>query len=128
MDVKQPGKNGFEVVAAVQHRPAVIVTSMAAHDAAKAFEFQAIGYLIKALTSERISLALQRFDRWNGMSGKICRAHNVRGCYPAHILVEKGRRLTSIAVSEITHLKADKDYTWAHMLNGTFYLSTTGIG
>ena len=46
MDVKQPGKNGFEVVAAVQHRPAVIVTSMAAHDGAKAFEFQAIGYLL----------------------------------------------------------------------------------
>lgn len=128
MDVKLSGKSGFEVMESVQQQPAVIFTSISAQDAAKAFEYQAIDYLIKPLTSERTRLALQRFDQWNRNVGKTAGASDSPVSYPARILVEKGHRLTSIPINKITHLKADKDYTWIHMLNGESYLSTTGIG
>lgn len=128
MDVKLPGKSGFEVIESVQYQPSVIFTSTSAQDAAKAFEYQVIDYLIKPLTADRVKLALQRFDHWNGTVRKKNSLGDSPTSYPARILVEKGQRLTSIPINKITHLKADKDYTWIHMLNGESYLSTTGIG
>lgn len=128
MDVKLPGKNGFEVLDAVEHQPSVILTSASAQDAAAAFEYQAIDYLIKPLTAGRVKLALQRFDHRCEAARKKDSPSDSPTNYPARILVEKGHRLTSIPINKITHLKADKDYTWIHMLNGESYLSTTGIG
>lgn len=128
MDVKLPGKCGFEVIETVEYQPTVIFTSTSAQDAAKAFEYQAIDYLIKPLTSERLRLALERFKQWSGTTGKKVLANNSQVSYPARILVERGHRLTSIPINKITHLKADKDYTWIYTLNGESYLSTTGIG
>lgn len=128
MDVKLPGKNGFEVMVTVEYQPSVIFTSASAQDAAKAFEYQAIDYLVKPLTAERIKLALQRFDQWSRTTSNKNGPSDFQASYPAHILVERGLRLTSIPINKITHLKADKDYTWIHMLNGESYLSTTGIG
>src|SRR5690606_9704554 len=66
MAVKLPGKSGFEVMESVEYQPSVIFTSIATQDAAQAFEHQAIDYLIKPLTAERVKLALQRFDHWRG--------------------------------------------------------------
>ncbi|WP_257657302.1 LytR/AlgR family response regulator transcription factor [Parapedobacter lycopersici] len=126
--VQLPGKSGFAVMDSAEYQPSVIFTSTSTQDAAKAFEHQAIDYLIKPLTAERVKLALQRFDHWRGAAHKKSTASEPQISYPVRILAEKGQRLTSIPVNKITHLKADKDYTWIHMLNGESYLSTTGIG
>ncbi len=128
MDVKLPGKSGFEVLDTIEHQPSVVFTSTSTQGAAKAFEYQAIDYLIKPLTAERVKLTLQRFEQRNGGGRETQSPIDVPPRYPTRILVEKRQRLISIPVSKITHLKADKDYTWIHMLNGESYLSTSGIG
>lgn len=128
MAVELPGKNGFDVMEAAQNQPAIVFLSSSARDAAKAFEFQAIDYMVKPIASRRVQSALQRFDQWNGITRRITAASESRIGYPSRILVERGQRLASVAVDEITHLKADKDYSWIYTLNGDSYLSTAGIG
>jgi len=128
MDVKLPGKNGFEVLESVQHQPCVVFLSMCVQHAAKAFEYQAIDYLLKPFTVERLKLALRRFEHWNESFLKKHNPADTHTNYPDRILVERGRRLVSVPTNKITHLKADRDYTWIHMLNGESYLSSTGIG
>lgn len=128
MNVRLPGKNGFEVMETVEYQPSVIFISTSAQDAAKAFDYQAIDYLVKPLTAERVKLALQRFDQWSKTISNKNGPSDFQVSYPARILVERGHRLTSIPVNKITHLKADKDYTWIYTVNGESYLSTTGIG
>lgn len=128
MAVELPGKNGFDVMEAAPSQPAVVFLSSSACEAAKAFEYQAIDYLIKPIVSRRLQTALQRFDQWRGAARRMAGAIGPPIGYPSRILVERGQRLASVSVDEITHLKADKDYTWIHTLNGEAYLSTAGIG
>ncbi|RQP13667.1 MAG: DNA-binding response regulator [Parapedobacter sp.] len=127
MNVALPGKGGFEVLDVVEHLPAVIFVSDTPAYAAKAFDYHAIDYLIKPLDSRRLLAAWHRFEQ-QGASLSPRVPPSPQGGYPSRILVEKGKRMTSIPTSKITHLKADKDYTWIHMLNGESYLSTNGIG
>jgi len=128
MDVLLPGKSGFEVIESAEHTPAVILMADSAEHAAKAFEYGAIDYLLKPLSAERAALAFRRFEQSKVVTPEMQATHNRQATYPTRILVEKGNRLTSIPVDKITHLKADKDYTWIHLLNGESYLSTNGIG
>src|SRR5690606_34530416 len=128
IDVNVPGISGFEVIDTITHIPSIIFTSVCGKDAAKAFEYQAIDYLIKPLTINRIQLSLKRFDEWIGTSNKNINQKHVQIRYTGRILVEKGFQLTSIPVNKVTHLKADKDYTWIYTLNGEVYLSSYGIG
>lgn len=128
IEVNIPGINGFEVVKTITHLPAIIFTSHCGKDAAKAFEYHAVDYLIKPLLSKRIELALKRFSRFNGGFQEELNSNNMNIRYTGRILVEKGQRLISIAVNRISHLKADKDYTWIHTLSGDCYLSSSGIG
>jgi len=128
MAVELPGKNGFDVMETAQHQPAVVFLSSSANDAAKAFEHQAIDYILKPIASRRVQTALQRFGQWRGASSRLAAAGGSQIGYSSRILVERGQRLVSIAIGDITHLKADRDYTWIYTLNGESYLSTAGIG
>lgn len=128
IEVDTPGINGFEIAVTVTHLPAVIYTSNCGKDAARSFEHHALDYLVKPLTDKRIQLAMNRFDQWNKFS-RANSDHSISDIrYTGRILVEKGLRLISIPVNKISYLKADKDYTWIHMIKGDSYLSSNGIG
>jgi two-component system LytT family response regulator len=60
LDIQMPGLSGFEVLARLQRRPRIIFVT--AHDefAVKAFEEQALDYLLKPVEAERLERALQR--------------------------------------------------------------------
>ncbi len=122
MNVNVPSKNAFEVLDSVDHLPGVIFMSDHVQDAARAFEYQAIDYLVKPFSSARFLHALQRFEK------SIESKRSIGTLYPNRIFVERGNRLISRSIAEVTHLKADKDYTWIHMKNGESYLSNLGIG
>ncbi|MBD1433214.1 response regulator transcription factor [Sphingobacterium sp. DN00404] len=126
ISVRLPGINGFEVLDRTEHSPAVILTSETPADAAKAFEYDAVDYLLKPLTTKRLQASLHKLECKNNEVGNPFDKKST--LYPRRILVEKGNRLTCIPVSEITHLKADKDYTWIYTLHNESFLSTQGIG
>lgn len=63
LDIQMPGKNGFELLASIEGKvPDVIFTT--AHDdyAIKAFEFNALDYLLKPIDGERLKDAIQRVE------------------------------------------------------------------
>lgn len=127
MDINLPGKNAFEILDTVEFMPKTILMAVSTEYAARAFDYHVVHFMRKPLTAERVNIALQRFGQSAGASlGRTGPAVVQR--YPSRILLEKGNRLTSIPVNKITHLKADRDYTWIYTLNGESYLSTTGIG
>ncbi|SFC57670.1 two-component system, LytT family, response regulator [Parapedobacter composti] len=128
MAVDLPGESGFDVLDKATHAPAVVLLSDSSNYAARAFEYHALDYLLKPISAERMELALRRWERHAGLQTETQNLRAAKASYPSRILVEKGKRLTSIPVNEITHLKADKDYTWIHTINGESYLSMNGIG
>ena len=62
LDIRLPGLNGFEVLAALGNEalPAVIFVSAHSGHAVRAFDARAVDYLLKPFTKERFRQALQR--------------------------------------------------------------------
>jgi two-component system LytT family response regulator len=62
LDVQMPRLNGFEVLEALDPNQIPVVIFTTAHDehAIRAFEFNALDYLLKPFTEERFKTAIQR--------------------------------------------------------------------
>ncbi len=129
MDIDLPGGCGFRVLSEINHLPAVIFTTHSDTHAVKAFEHNAIDYLLKPFPNERLEMALEKYLKFDSvMDNGNFTANDHRNGLPNRILVESGKRHESISVDDITHFKADKDYTWIHTLDNKAYLSSSGIG
>src|SRR6478736_3880502 len=60
LDVQMPGMTGFDVLEDIDHEPYVIFTTAYDQYAIKAFEKNAVDYLLKPLDQERFRLAVNR--------------------------------------------------------------------
>ena len=60
LDIQMPGKTGFEMLAELDAAPTVIFTTAYDEYALKAFEVNALDYLLKPIDPARLSEALNR--------------------------------------------------------------------
>ena len=125
LDIRMPEMSGIEVIARLQaldHVPAVIFAT--AHDefAVRAFEFEAVDYLLKPLTRERFAIALERARRTiEGAEARaaLARAQHVLADPEAdgpigRVLVRTASGIRPVRVEEISHIEAQDDYVLLH--------------
>lgn len=63
LDIQMPGKNGFELLSSIEGKtPEVIFTTAFDEYAIKAFEFNALDYLLKPIDTERLREAISRVE------------------------------------------------------------------
>ncbi len=63
LDIQMPGKNGFELLSSIEGKtPEVIFTTAYDEYAIKAFEFNALDYLLKPIDSDRLRDTIQRIE------------------------------------------------------------------
>jgi two-component system LytT family response regulator len=131
LDVQMPEIDGFRVLAEIERAgvPLPFVVFVTAYDefAVQAFDVHAIDYLLKPVTEERFSRALDRArdaiaSRANGQLGKRLQAlladHAARTAprettqprYSERMMVRVGQRDEIVAVSDIDWIRSD-DYT-----------------
>lgn len=133
LDVQMPGMNGFDVLDEINHDPFVIFTTAYDQYAIKAFEKNAVDYLLKPIDQERFKLAVDRaINRMNTEQnnvGELLRNMKTenRTSYDSHIFVQKSEKLINLSVDEIEHLEASGDYTILTTKNDQF-VSSSGIG
>jgi two-component system LytT family response regulator len=134
LDVQMPGMNGFDVLDEIVHEPYVIFTTAYDQYAIKAFEKNAVDYLLKPLDMDRFKLAVDRaMQRRKTEAGNIedllsgMHAPPVRSSYESHIFVQKSEKLFNLPVEEIIYLEASGDYTVISTKNDQF-VSSSGIG
>jgi len=60
LDIQMPGKNGFELLEDLESAPEVIFTTAYDEYALKAFEFNALDYLLKPIEPHRLEEAIRR--------------------------------------------------------------------
>lgn len=129
LDVQMPGLNGFEVLQEIIHIPLIIFTTAFDRFAIKAFEINAVDYLLKPYTRQRFEVSIERTRQRTDQHGLYSLAANIplqQGTYPPRIFVETPGRLRSLDVQDILYLKAEKDYTRIHIA-GQSYLGSQGI-
>lgn len=134
LDVQMPGMNGFDVLDEIEHEPYVIFSTAYDQYAIKAFERNAVDYLLKPLDQERFKLAVERaLKRKQTEAGKLedllgsLRPVNVRTSYDSHLFVQKSEKLFNLPVEEIIYLEASGDYTVISTKTDQF-VSSSGIG
>ncbi len=133
LDVQMPGMNGFDVLDEIDHEPHVIFITAYDKYAIKAFEKNAVDYLLKPLDEERFTLAVNRALKRKSMEqgdiGEILRTfkHEGKETYETHIFVQKSEKLFNLSVEEIIFLEASGDYTVINAKTDQF-VSSMGIG
>ena len=63
LDIQMPGGSGFDLLARLEHLPQVIFTTAHSEHAVRAFEVNALDYLLKPVEPERLAAALTRIKR-----------------------------------------------------------------
>lgn len=62
LDIQMPERSGFDLLSSLDHVPYVIFTTAFDQYAVKAFEVNALDYLLKPIRSERLSLAVAKIQ------------------------------------------------------------------
>lgn len=126
LDIRMPGASGFEVLQRIDHVPKVIFTTAFDQYAIRAFEINALDYLLKPYTKERFDAAMLRLEQTLPFTPVATDSPVGKETYPERIMVERGKRFRNIQVADILYMKADRDYTQVYTHADT-YLSSYGI-
>ena len=103
LDIQLPGMDGLNFLKTLQEPPAVILTTAYAEYALESYEFNVIDYLLKPISFERFSKAVNKI-----IEGKIL-------TQPAkfesdHIYIKSGSKFFKVDFSEIIYVEGMKDY------------------
>ena len=133
LDVQMPGMTGFDVLEDIEHEPYVIFTTAYDQYAIKAFEKNAVDYLLKPLDEERFRTSINRALKRKSLEHSTLEdlLQSIRserkGPFDSHIFVQKSEKLFNLPVDEIVYLEASGDYTIITTKADQF-VSSSGIG
>jgi two-component system LytT family response regulator len=133
LDVQMPGMNGFDVLEEVEHEPYVIFITAYDQHAIKAFEKNAVDYLLKPLDEDRFRTAINRALKLKGLEQNNMEElmeslkPERKATYDTHLFVQKSEKLFNLAVDDILFLEASGDYTVITTKTDQ-YVSSSGIG
>jgi two-component system, LytTR family, response regulator len=69
LDIQMPGKTGFEMLQELDHAPAVVFTTAYDDYALKAFEVNALDYLLKPIEPKRLADAVEKIKKLHTTNG-----------------------------------------------------------
>ena len=129
LDIQMPRINGFEMLELVEKHPAVIFTTAFDEYAIKAFEVNAVDYLLKPIDKARFDQAIQKLPaRLNNADGSTQELLDSASLNPAQnnrVVVKKNGVIKIIAVTDIHYLEADDDYVKLSTTEGIFHKNKT---
>jgi len=125
LDIQMPKLTGFELIEVLDERPEVIFTTAFDQYAIKAFELNAIDYLLKPFSKERLGEALVK------ATGKILRneksdsaINNLISTRPeeegpiTRIVIRKGSGIKIIPLTSVSYIGAEDDYVMIYYNEG----------
>ncbi len=123
LDIRMPVMDGIETaehLLTLEHAPAVIFTTAYDDYAIKAFEVNAIDYLLKPIRPERLIAALQkaRALRVDPMMALKAAVGKARG----HLAISERGRILLVPVGDIVFLKAELKYVTVRTLEKEYLL------
>jgi two-component system LytT family response regulator len=126
LDIQMPRLNGFDVVELLaDEAPNIIFITAYDEYAIKAFDANALDYLLKPVNTERLKKAIERLEE-KILSNSKTEYSNIltnfsKQNYPLHrILVKENTKVYIIPVENISHIEAQDDYILIHTKDNCF--------
>lgn len=110
LDVQMPKRDGFSLLPELQPLPDIIFTTAYDSFAVKAFEVNAVDYLMKPIHPERLELSLARLANASPRKAKPF-AHNDR------VFLYSDQEVRVVLAADITHIEAEQNYCRVHTAN-----------
>lgn len=129
LDIQMPKLTGFEMLELLEEQPHVIFTTAFDEFAIKAFEKNAIDYLLKPISPDRFAKAIEKFkNNFNPNSAshppqqlqEVFERENLE-----RIVVKNGSQIKIIPVQQVKYLEAYDDYVKIHTNDGMFLKNKT---
>jgi two-component system LytT family response regulator len=114
LDIQMPGKTGFDLLSELDHAPQVIFTTAYDEYALKAFEVNALDYLLKPVEPKRLADALQKLHATES-SGNLHHSFSPEGprtllTEADQVFVKDGERCWFVKLSEIRLFESVGNY------------------
>jgi two-component system LytT family response regulator len=127
LDIQMPKINGFEMLELIENPPAVIFTTAFDEFAIKAFELNAVDYLLKPFSKGRFEKAIEKF-RHQQINPSIENVVETAAESPLQqncIVVKDGNKIKIIPVHQVHYLEAADDYVKIVSNDGSFLKKRT---
>jgi len=120
LDIQLSQENGFDLLEKVEKDFKLIFVTAFDEFAIRAFEINAIDYLLKPVNPERLAKTLDRLFE----TEEKPEITNRKLEYEDHLFIEIGERSRFLKISSIKYICADGDYTHVFMDDGKKHLIT----
>lgn len=125
LDIQMPKLTGFEMLEVLEERPEIIFTTAYDQYAIKAFELNAVDYLLKPYHKERLKEAIDKAVEKTGSSNTDQKpANQILSKRPelssalSRIVVRKGNSINLIPVELLRYIEAQDDYVMIYHSTG----------
>jgi len=110
LDIRLPGMSGLHFLRSLSNPPLVVLTTAYAEYALESYEFNVIDYLLKPISFERFSKAVNKL-----LDGRL---YSLGGKEPPpagdHIFIKSNSKFFRVNFSEILYVQGMKDYLKIH--------------
>ena len=132
LDIQMPKITGFELLEIIDHQPLIIFTTAYNQYAIRAFEMNAVDYLLKPFSKDRFQDALKKVesrlnekDRNNKELNALKNFHQENRETLERIVVKSGHKIHVITCDKIHYLEAQDDYVMIYTAEGKYLKQST---
>jgi len=123
LDIQMPGESGFDLLGKIDFNGKVIFVTAYDEYALRAFEINAMDYLMKPVTHERLKSSIERLN--NEKTDKPKPFTKLK--YNDRLFTTIGNSLQFLKISTILIIQSDGDYTNINTTEGTHGLITKSM-
>jgi two-component system LytT family response regulator len=125
LDIQMPKLTGFEMLEVLEERPEIIFTTAYDQFAIKAFELNAVDYLLKPYHKERLKEAINKAVEKTGSgksdqkaAGQMLSKRPELSSPVSRIVVRKANSINIIPVDQVRYIEAQDDYVMIYHSTG----------
>ena len=127
LDIQMPKINGFEMLELIDTPPHVVFTTAYDDFAIKAFELNAVDYLLKPFSKDRFDKAILKYKgkNTNPQLTEVLESAALTPSQQGRVVVKDGSKIKIIPVSQIQYIESADDYAKIHTADGAYLKNRT---
>jgi DNA-binding LytR/AlgR family response regulator len=131
LDIEMPGMNGIEVVKNLRQPPPIVFATAYDAFAVKAFEANALDYLLKPVQPQRVRQTLARLKQNTGSENRdamrevLSLMDRDRGAPLSKLAVCRGKRIILLGIQEVLHITIEDKLVFVHTGKERFLIERT---
>ncbi len=123
LDIQLPDGSGFDLFNLIEYTGKVIFVTAYDEYALRAFEINAIDYLLKPVSAKRLKSAIEKL----GESLDASRTIIIKLNYNDRLMVQHKESVNFIKINQITHITASGEYSYVHTNNSREFITSKSL-